>query len=199
MLWAIPLIIGLALPRHANAESGLLSFSSASFDVQLVESSQTLYSLKPASSSFDFVPSDMMDLRSNNGNYHLGDITFRARLVGSDTWTSADSSSSRSTVTPVNISGEEVAAADLTPTLPGNSLLSIQRRWVLTDEYLELLFDVTNTKSGAVLVDLLCLFDMRVLTYEIKQRNRRIRFSSGVQQRNANPSPRKRGVLIHRS
>lgn len=137
---------------YAQVQDGILSFSSASFDIQLVEDSQTLYSLKPSSSSFDFVPSDMMSLRSNDGNYHVGDVTFRVRAVGDSAWISGDSSASRGTVTPVDTSGieGEVAAADLAATLPDDALISVQRRWVLTDDYLELLFDVKNTQSDSM-------------------------------------------------
>ena len=83
-------------------QDGFLTFDTPSFSVQLVKDSQTLYSLKPKNgpNGFDFVPSDQMTARQYNGNYHLGDITFRARTVGSTAWVQGDSSASRQPLSP---------------------------------------------------------------------------------------------------
>ncbi|RDB29286.1 hypothetical protein Hypma_016101 [Hypsizygus marmoreus] len=129
---------------------GFISFNTPTFSVQLVKDSQTLYSLKPSGSSFDFIPQDKMTQRQNNGQYHLGDITFRARRVGSTVWVSADSATTRRPVTTLAVSGTTLAAANLAPTLPSTSLLTITRRWVLQNNVLQLLFDVTNSQTAAV-------------------------------------------------
>lgn len=129
---------------------GFLSLTTPTFSVQLVKDSQTLYSLKPQSSTFDFIPGDKMTARQSNGQYHLGDITFRARKVGSTAWVSGDSATARRTVTPLTATGSTLAAANLAPTLPSTSLLSITRRWVLQNNVLQLLFDVTNSQTTAV-------------------------------------------------
>ncbi|KAJ3757211.1 hypothetical protein EV360DRAFT_95345 [Lentinula raphanica] len=129
---------------------GFLSFNTSTFAVQLVKDSQTLYSLSTIDGGFNFIPSDMMSERANNGNYHLGDITFRARTVGSTAWTSGDTSTSRVKLTVSSVSGTTKAAANLAPTLPRNSLLNITRRWVVDDNVLQLLFDVTNSQTTAV-------------------------------------------------
>ncbi|KAG6857298.1 hypothetical protein H0H87_006491 [Tephrocybe sp. NHM501043] len=130
--------------------NGFLNLTSPRFSIQLVKDSQTLYSLKPTGSSFDFIPGDMMTKRQNNGQYHLGDITFRARTVGSTTWVSGNTATTRRPVTPLTASGSTLAAANLAPTLPSNSLLSITRRWVVQNNVLQLLFDVTNSQSTSV-------------------------------------------------
>lgn len=131
---------------------GFLSFNTSTFAVQLVKDSQTLYSLKPRSvtTGFDFIPADQMTARQGNLNYHLGDITFRVRKVGSTPWVTGDSSAARVTVNPLPASGSTFAAADLSPTLPSDSLLNITRRWVFENNQLELLFDVQNSQSVAV-------------------------------------------------
>ncbi|KAJ7596786.1 hypothetical protein C8J56DRAFT_918349 [Mycena floridula] len=134
---------------------GFLSFNTTSFAVQLVKDSQTLYSLKPLpadsqSPSFDFNPADMMSQRANNLNYHIGDITFRARQVGTTAWISGDTSAARKTVTASAVSGTTLAAANLAKTLPTNSLLNITRRWVNSGGNLQLLFDVQNPGTVAV-------------------------------------------------
>ncbi|KAJ7605066.1 hypothetical protein DFH06DRAFT_1287307 [Mycena polygramma] len=129
---------------------GFSTFNTSTFNFQLVKDSQTLYSLSPAGSTFNFVPTDMMTSRAANGNYHLGDITFRARKVGSTAWVSGDSSTARKKLTPAAVSGTTLAAANLGPTLPTTSLLNITRRWVSDSKGIELLFDVTNSQTVAV-------------------------------------------------
>ena len=144
-------IYGHAVVGQLGLPNGFLSFSTPSFSVQLVKDSQTLYSLKPRTGGGpDFIPQDMMSKRQSNGQYHLGDITFRARKVGSTAWISGDSASTRHPVTPLSVSGNTLAAASLAPTLPSSSLLSITRRWALNNDQLELLFDVTNSQATAV-------------------------------------------------
>ncbi|KAJ6506867.1 hypothetical protein C8R45DRAFT_894337 [Mycena sanguinolenta] len=129
---------------------GFLNFTTAAFTMQLVKDSQTLYSLSPTGSTFDFIPTDMMTERANNGNYHLGDITFRARKVGTTPWISGDSSTTRKKLTALAVSGSTLAAANLAPTLPTTSLLNITRRWVSDSQGIQLLFDVTNSQTVAV-------------------------------------------------
>lgn len=152
-----PLVFSaLVFPALVEAQLGLdhgfLSFNTTSFSVQLVKDSQTLYSLKPrtGNTNFDFIPADMMSKRQANRNYHLGDITYRARKVGTSAWTSVDSSSARQIVSAQTASGSTLASANLAPTLPSGGLLNITRRWVATDNQLQLLFDVTNAQSTAV-------------------------------------------------
>ncbi|KAH9915435.1 uncharacterized protein BXZ73DRAFT_106164 [Epithele typhae] len=150
------LLSALALLHPSDAQTptlgladGFLSFDTADFKVQLVKDSQTLYSLQ-TKDGFDFIPADVMDQRQYDGNYHLGDLTFRARVVGQTAWTNGDTSSARKNVTQLAASGSTLAAAHLAPTLPGASLLNITRRWALEDGELQLLFDVTNSQSEAV-------------------------------------------------
>ncbi|PIL27019.1 hypothetical protein GSI_10158 [Ganoderma sinense ZZ0214-1] len=132
-------------------QDGFLNFTTPSFNVQLVKDSQTLYSLTTKdSTAFDFIPADVMTQRQYNGNYHLGDLTFRARIVGSSTWISGDTAAARKNVSALSASGSTLAAANLLPTLPSGSLLNITRRWVLKDGSFQLLFDVTNSQSQAV-------------------------------------------------
>ncbi|KDR85499.1 hypothetical protein GALMADRAFT_218596 [Galerina marginata CBS 339.88] len=130
---------------------GFISFNTSTFSVQLVKDSQTLYSLKPLSNAnFDFIPADKMSERQSNGNYHLGDITFRVRKVGSTAWLSGDTSTSRKPVTALHVSGTVLAAANLSSTLPSNSLLTITRQWVFDEDQLQLLFVVKNSQTVPV-------------------------------------------------
>lgn len=131
--------------------NGFLTRNTTVFDIALVKDSQTLYSLKPRSTSgFDFIPSDKMTLRQGNHNYHLGDITFRARTSGSSAWISGDTSTNRRPVTALSASGAVFAASDLTPTLPTDSPLNIVRRWVIDNNNLQLSFTIKNAQSVLV-------------------------------------------------
>lgn len=147
------LCAGLVMAQQPSLglSDGFISFDTPVFSGQLVKDSQTLYSLstKNVSGGFNFIPSDQMTLRQYNGNYHLGDITFRVRTVGSQTWTQGDTSVARRTVTPGPTSDSTFASANLGPTL-SSSPLNITRRWVDANETLQLLFDVTNAASSSV-------------------------------------------------
>ncbi|KAI0315331.1 hypothetical protein OF83DRAFT_363767 [Amylostereum chailletii] len=149
-------ILSIPFVKGQNATLGLadgfINFTSTDFAIRLVKDSQTLFSLKPLreSSDFDFIPSDVMTDRQFDGNYHLGDITFRSRIAGTSAWISGDSSTARKKIAPLTVSGDALAAANLAPTLPSNSLLNITRRWTIPDGKLQLLFDVTNSQSEAV-------------------------------------------------
>lgn len=145
----LPFLVGISRAQ-LGLNDGFISFDISGFSLQLVKDSQTLYSLSPSGSSFNFIPTDQMSAREANGHYHLGDITFRARRAGSSSWVSGDTSTIRRKLTPLSVSGNMLAAANLAPTLPSNSLLSITRRWVNNNGQLQLLFDVTNNQSSAV-------------------------------------------------
>lgn len=131
---------------------GFITFNTSTFAVQLVKDSQTLYSLQSlnGTGAFNFIPTDQMVLRQYDGNYHLGDVTFRVRTVGSTIWTSGDSSTARKPVVPLSVAGNTLAAANLSPSLPPNSPLNITRRWALNNGTFELLFDVTNVQDSSL-------------------------------------------------
>ena len=154
VLLVIVLFTGLCVCQTPTLglEDGFITFDTPAFSVQLVKDSQTLFSLKTNdnSTAFDFIPSDVMTQRQYNGNYHLGDLTFRARVVGSTRWTSGDTASRRRNVTSSPASGNNLAVANLAPTLGGASILNVTRRWALEGGELQLLFDVTNSQSKAV-------------------------------------------------
>ena len=143
--------LGMAQQPSLGLSDGFISFDTPTFSVQLVKDSQTLYSLTTnnASGGFNFIQTDQMTLRQYNGNYHLGDVTFRVRTVGSQTWIQGDTSVARKPVTAGATSGSTVASANLSPTLP-TTPLNIVRRWVVTNGTLQLLFDVTNVANTSV-------------------------------------------------
>ncbi|RYG33435.1 hypothetical protein EON81_18160, partial [bacterium] len=132
-------------------ESGLSWLDSPDYTLRLVKSTGVAVSLVPkGSGGFDFAPYDRRTDRQMNGFYHLGDITFRARAVGSADWVEGSSATKRQAVRTLAASGDTLVAQDLTPTLPENSPLQITRRWAKQDGRLALLFDVKNAGATAV-------------------------------------------------
>lgn len=139
-------------------QDGFLTFDSPSFTIQLVKDSQTLASLKPKGTAvqtnngtFDFSPFDNLEYRQYNGNYQLGDVTFRVRKAGTQNeWTNGDSSVSRATVASIATSGSGLAAADLSATLPNGSLINVVRKWSLNGNSLVMEFEVSNPQSFPV-------------------------------------------------
>jgi len=64
---------------------GTIDIHTADFDLTMVRSSQTVAALKPkVAPDFDFTPGDLLVERSQEGYFHLGDITLRLRAGTSD-------------------------------------------------------------------------------------------------------------------
>src|SRR5437773_3394071 len=100
-------------------EQGFLDLETPAFSLRLVKSSQTLAALKPkGAGDFDFTPGDLLVERSQNGYFHLGDITFRLRAARSGAWQNYSSAAARTPVNVLPVSRGELAAADLSPTFP---------------------------------------------------------------------------------
>ncbi len=128
-------------------EHGFMAFDTPDFHLQLVKDSQTVAALQPVGASgFDFTPADQLERRAGNHYFQLGDLTLRLRQGDGD-WESYSSAAERQPVTALAASGDVLAAADLTPTLPPDCPLQITRSWCLEDGKLVLQFDLKN-KSG---------------------------------------------------
>ena len=65
--------------------------------------------------------------RAANGYHHLGDLILRVRAAGSGAWQKYDTADARQTVLPLPVSGQSLAAADLTPTLPADIPVQVTR------------------------------------------------------------------------
>jgi hypothetical protein len=63
---------------------GTIDLETPHFTLTLVRSSQTVAALKPKDAGdFDFTPGDLLVARSQDGYFHLGDITLRLRTGNS--------------------------------------------------------------------------------------------------------------------
>ncbi len=138
-------------PSTLGLEHGIAEFTVAPFKLRLVKSSQTVAGLVPlADTAFDYTPDERLEARAKDGLYHLGDINFRIRTDGNADWQSYSTASKRAPVIPLAATGQTLAAADLGPTLPENTPLTVKRYWQSVNDNLVLRFELTN-KTGSAL------------------------------------------------
>ncbi len=132
-------------------EHGTTEFGTSDFTLRLANDAGVAVGLLPkGGSGFDFLPSDRLSARASDGFVHLGDLTFRARAVGSTEWISASTAAHRRPVLPIRAESPTLAAEDLADDLPENSPLRVVRRWTVQGGHLALLFDVTNPGTAPV-------------------------------------------------
>lgn len=132
---------------------GVADFDTPDFSLSLVRSSQTVAALKPkAVQDFDFTPGDLLVERSQNGYFHLGDLTLRLRAGKSVEWKNFSTSQHRSPVRALETSKGTLAAADLTPTLPPDFPLEIRRSWELESGQLVLRFVLKNKSQEDIAI-----------------------------------------------
>ena len=130
---------------------GTISLKTPEFSLSLVKSSQTVATLSPkAAPDFDFTPGDLLTARSQNGYFHLGDITLRLRAGDSGDWKNYSTASERNPVKALAATGSALASADLAPTLPSDIPLQITRTWALDGGKLALRFALKNTSDKPV-------------------------------------------------
>ena len=133
-------------------DQGTVDLDTPDFTLTLVRSSQTVAALKPkGADGFDFTPGDLLNDRSRDGYFHLGDLELRLRSGNSGSWKNYSTAAARKPVTAIPASNT-LASADLTPTLPSDFPLQITRDWVLDGGKLVLRFAIKNKTSGTIQV-----------------------------------------------
>ena len=136
------------IPVTLGLEKGYIDFNTPDFKVRLVRASQTVAALEPVGADgFDFTPADRLEERASDGYNHLGDITLKLGEKGSSEWKYISTSAKRKPVNALPASGQILAAADLSPTLPEDCPLTITRTWALDNDKLVLKFELKN-KTG---------------------------------------------------
>lgn len=131
--------------------AGIEDFDTPDFTLSLVRSAQVVAALKPkGAEGFDFTPGDLLIARSQNGYFHLGDITLRLRTDDSLPWSNYSTAKSRVPVQNIPASGNVLARADLSPTLPSDIPVKIVRTWAVEGGKLVLHFTLTNTSPKKI-------------------------------------------------
>ena len=135
----------------AMLAQGTMDFDTPEFTLTLVRSSQTVAALRPkAARDFDFTPGDFLVARSQNGYFHLGDITLRLRAGDSGDWKNYSTATARQPVTAIPKPQGALAAADLAPTLPPDIPLQVQRTWAIDANKLVLSFTLKNKSTKPI-------------------------------------------------
>jgi len=166
-------------PPTLGLDQGLVELDTPDFTLKLVKASQTIAALEPKGVptytptptpargrgrgqdpaapppptgpfNFDFTPADRLAARAADGFHHLGDLTLRLRAGSSGPWTSYDTAAARKPVAALPASGDTLAAADLSPTLPEGIPVGVTRRWRLVNGGIVLSFEITNRTSTPV-------------------------------------------------
>src|SRR5262245_59525153 len=133
------------LPPTLGLDQGFIDVDTPDFKLRLVKASQTAAALQPkGANNFDFTPADRLERRAANGYHHLGDLTLRVRTGTTGQWRMYDTAEARKPVLTLEASGQTLAAADLTPTLPEDCPLQVTREWKLEDGRLVLHFNLKN-------------------------------------------------------
>ena len=121
-------------PAATATTNDFIEFTTPDFNLKLAAATQTIAALQPkGADGFDFTPGDQLTKRSGNGYFQLGDLTLRLRENNAGEWRSYSTAAERQPVIALPVSGNTLAAADLTPTLPDNCPLQITRTWALDD------------------------------------------------------------------
>ncbi|AMR34348.1 hypothetical protein A0256_24285 [Mucilaginibacter sp. PAMC 26640] len=139
-------------PATLGLEKGYIDLTAPGFRLKLVRASQTVAALQPITEkNFDYTPADRLKVRASNGMYQLGDLNLRLKIAGESTYSKYSTAANRSAIKPLvkNMPGV-LAAADLSPTLPLNTPLNIQRQWKLVDGTLALVFKLKNITAKNV-------------------------------------------------
>lgn len=132
-----------------EVEKGVTVLNTKSFELKLLKSSQTVAALSPLSDkTFDFTPGERLSIRDKDGLYQLGDINLRIKAADGS-WKSYSTAAKRAAVTALDVSGNTLAAADLSNTLPADIPVTIKRFYEQKDGNLILRFEITN-KSNTV-------------------------------------------------
>jgi hypothetical protein len=164
---------GASGPPTLGLTNGIIELETPDFHIRLVKDSQTLAALEPKGvagydftpgarrrggprstnvvhQTFDFTPADQLTNRQANGFYHLGDLTFRLRTKGEDSWVNYSTAAARQPVAALPAVAPVLASADLAATLPETCPLQIIRTWTVESGRLALQFYVKNKSDVAV-------------------------------------------------
>lgn len=139
-------------PSTLNIEKGSTAYSTPIFKLELLNSSQSVSSLKALEdSTLDYTPGDRLKERDKNNFYHLGDINLGIRSVGDTTWSYFSTAKNRADVEALSSKNPNViSSADLSKTLPSDIPLQIIRYWEKEGDNLIMRFELKNKLNKPV-------------------------------------------------
>ncbi|WDF53329.1 DUF5695 domain-containing protein [Mucilaginibacter sp. KACC 22063] len=138
-------------PSTLGLENGTQTLHGGKFTLKLAKASQTVAALSPDSEpNFDFTPGERLKVRSSDSLYHLGDINLRIKRAGDTTWTRYSTAAKRKAIVALPATGNVLAVADLTNTLPASIPVDVKRYWLIDKGILTMQFRITNTSKEDV-------------------------------------------------
>jgi hypothetical protein len=139
-------------PSTLNVEKGSTAFSTTLFKLELLNSSQTVSSLKANDeSTLDYTPGDRLKERDKNNFYQLGDINLGIRSMGDTAWSYFSTAKNRVDVEALSLQNSNIiSSADLSKTLPSNLPMQIIRYWEKDGENLVMRFELKNKSDKPV-------------------------------------------------
>jgi len=140
-LLTAPAAMALLRPETANAAPNGGARQTGPWVLELCPLYGVALALTPrGAKKFSFVPRRNGPMPA--GFYALGDLDIRLRSDGD--WQDISTAFHRAPVRALALRANELAAADLSPTLPPSSPVEIERRWLAHGELLGLRFSIRN-------------------------------------------------------
>lgn len=134
-------------PATLGIDKGSKDFQLTNFNLSILNSSQTVSSLKlKTDSKFDYTPDELLEKRDRDKFFHLGDLNISIKPVGSSDWKNYSSSTKRIDVKPI-IDKKSLAAANISAAL-GDIPLQVNRYWQNINGDLVLRFEIKNTTKS---------------------------------------------------
>jgi hypothetical protein len=134
-------------PATLGIDKGSKDFKLTNFNLSILNSSQTVASLKlKTDSKFDYTPDELLNKRDRDKFFHLGDLNISIKPVGSSDWKNYSSSTKRVDVKPI-IDKKSLAAANISAAL-GDIPLQVNRYWQNINGDLVLKFEIKNTTKS---------------------------------------------------
>ncbi len=170
-----------SLRETFSNDQAFVEFDTPDFKLRLLKDSQTVAALEPKTTpGFDFTPSDRLERRAANRYHHLGDLILRIRIGNSGSWQNYDTAESRQPVESLTSSGQTLATANLSATLPADIPLEIKRSWIVEDKRLVLRFDLKNKTTHPVQLGALgipMIFNNMITGRNLKEAHEKCSFS----------------------
>lgn len=133
-----------------GVEEGFIEVKTKDFTLKLVKASQTVAGLYPnAQPDFDFTPGERIEIRDKDSIYYIGDFNFRLKAEDGS-WKNYSTSHERKKIESLSVSGNILAGADLSNTLPADMPLQIKRYYEQKNGALVLRFEITNPTHSPV-------------------------------------------------
>lgn len=126
-------------------------FNVGGLKLRIVDESQTVGELRPnIDLAFDFVPSELLEIRNRDSLYHLGDVNIMLRKKDEKDWLRFSSARERKSVNPLGQSKDYLSGSILNPTMGNDLPVEIRRYWEEKDGLLSLRFEITNKSQSEV-------------------------------------------------